>query len=802
MKFDDPEVIESICYQMRLAEYPRGKNRTLINNLFNGFPPYSEDEVEENGININVNFLEGTRLSHDVRSQFYQSILKPGNYFTCRTDSGPVHKRSAWGAIVTEEISKIMKRSMVYTESQRSKIAMNVLHGIAPCGWRDDESWCPYAMGVEDVFVPAGTLLTMENLPFFVLYRQFSAPELVKIINKPNRDPAWNIRMLKAAIKWVDSESKTLMNNNWPEIWAPEKLAERVKGDGGMYYGDQVPTVNVFDFYFWNDAGKTSGWNRRMILDGWSMPESFNYAETPNPTRKADKFHGGYRRQFLYNPGDRKVALDRSEILNWQFAALSAVAPFRYHSVRSLGFLLYSVCHLQNRLRCKFNEAVFEQLMMYFRVNTELDAQRSLKVELVNKGFIDDSVKFIPAAERYQVNTTLAQLGLAQNQNIINQNSSSYTVQPQSASQPRDRTKFEVMAEVNAVQSLVSSAISQALIYQVPEFREIFRRLTIKNSSDPDSRRFQANCLRRGVSERVLYNRECWEQDPSRVLGDGNKTMELAIAEQLMAYRNLYDPEPQRDILREVTLAITNDPAKAMAYVPENPVKVTDSVHDAQLAAGALMQGLPVAIKTGMNHIEYVDTLMQILAQQIEKFRQSQSIPTMEQLQGMVNVAQHIEQHIQVIAQDKAERQRVKIYGDQLGKMQNVLKGFGQQLMEQQQAQAQQGGQVDPEVQAKIHALMIQAQTKAEANKTAHAQKTAQRQISWEREEMRKDEALKAQLSRDNLATDVELQQSTLEASHDMSMTTAEAAHALEVDKIREAKKPAPKKVDTKRKGD
>lgn len=801
MKFDDPEVIESICYQMRLAEYPRGKNRTLVNNLFNGFPPWSIVEEEENQLPVNVNFLEGTRISHDVRSQFYQAIVKPGQYFTCRTDDGPVHKRNEWGTIVTDEINKILKRSLPYTESQRSKIAMNVLHGIAPCGWRDDQLWCPYAMGIEDVFVPAGTLLTMENLPFFVNYRQFTAPELVKIVNTPHRDPAWNMKMLKAAIKWVDSESKTLMNNNWPEIWAPEKLGERVKGDGGMYYGDQVPTVNVFDFYFWNDSGKTTGWNRRMILDAWSMPENFPSGTTPSMTRKTGKLYENYRRDFLYDPGDRKVAMDRSEIINWQFADLSAVAPFRYHSVRSLGFLLYAVCHLQNRLRCKFNAAVFEQLMMYFRVKSGEDAQRALQVDLVDRGFIDDSIGFIPAAERYQINAGLAQLGLSQNQNIINQNSSSYTVQPQSASQPRDRTKFEVMAEVNAVQSLVSSAVSQALLYQRPEFREIFRRMVIRQSRDADARKFQANCIRRGVDPKVLYNPDCWDQDPSRVLGDGNKTMELAIAEQLMQWRPMFDPEPQRDILRMSVLALTSNPDESNQLVPEKPVHVTDSVHDAQLAAGTLMQGLPVAIKTGMNHIEYVDTLLATLATLIQGFRQSQSLPTMDQLKGMVNIANHVNQHIQIIAQDKSEAQRVKQYGDQVGKMMNVLKGFAQQLQEQQKGQNGASPEAQKE-QLKLQAEQQQAQLKMDANKTAHAQKTAQRQISFEREEMRKDQELQARLQRESVEAGHEMEVSTAETAHNMRLETAETAHALNVDRIREEKKPKPKKVDTKKSKD
>lgn len=38
-EFNDAQKVESICYEMKLADYPRGKNRALINNLFNGWPP-------------------------------------------------------------------------------------------------------------------------------------------------------------------------------------------------------------------------------------------------------------------------------------------------------------------------------------------------------------------------------------------------------------------------------------------------------------------------------------------------------------------------------------------------------------------------------------------------------------------------------------------------------------------------------------------------------------------------------------------------------------------------------------------
>ena len=471
MKFDKCEQVEQVAYQMRLADYPRGKNRALINNLFNGFPPYTEEEAEQNGIEINVNFLESTRLGHDARSQFYQAFQKPGNFFSCRTDTGSVHKRDKYNTIVTREMNRIMKRSIPYMECNRSQFALNVLHGIAPSGWRDADRWRPYGIGVEDVLVPSNTLLSMENMPFFTVYRSLTAPQLIKLSKASKVDPGWNIPLINSLVKYIDQESMSLMGSNFPNVWSPEKVEERVKGDGGFYASDQCPTIDCYDFYFWSDEGGIEGWRRRMIVDSWSTPTLAGGAVNMDNNPKMDDFRG----KFIYNSKDRIYATNREQIINWQFADLSAVAPFKYHSVRSLGFLLYSVCHLQNRLRCKFNEAVFEQMMMYFRVKNGDEAQRALSVNLVSRGILDESIDFVKAADRYQVNTGLAELGIQQNAGLIAQNSSSYTTQPNAGQANNvEKTKFQVMAETNAMTSLVSAGLMQAYAYKQPEYREIF----------------------------------------------------------------------------------------------------------------------------------------------------------------------------------------------------------------------------------------------------------------------------------------------------------------------------------------
>ena len=772
MKFDEANTVQEICWTLRQSDWVRGQNRARINELFNGFPPFTDQEVNDNNIAVNVNFLEGTRIAHEARTQFYSGFLKPGKFFSCRTDAGPTHKRSTFNTVVSKEVNKAMKRSLPYFEKMRSSFALDVLHGIAPSPFRDRDRWCPETLGVEDVLIPGRTLLTMENVPFFALYRTFTGPELIRLTRGGKTDKGWNKKGVDACIDWIDRQSATLFAGNWPEMWTPEKTEERIKSDGGFYASDNAPTINCFDFYFYDDDGEDQGWYRRILIDAWSQPDV-------NGTRsRLEKPFDGLTGQFLYDSKRRKVATKLSEIINFQFADLSAAAPFRYHSVRSLGFLMYSVCQLQNRMRCKFSECVFEALMMYFRVKSSDDAQRALKVDLVNRGFIDESLQFIPASERFQVNAGLVELGLAENHRLISANASSFSTQPQQPRDSREKTKFEVMSEIQTMTSLVSSALMQAYRYQEFEYREIFRRFCKPNSGDPEVRDFQKAVERQTqIPAKILLNPDAWEIEPDRVMGAGNKTLEMAIAQQLLEMRNLYDPEPQRQILRQATETITDDPGLAEAWVPDQPLKVTDSVHDAQLAAGTLMQGLPVAVKTGMNHIEYVETLMVTMASVIQRCMQKKGA-TPEEITGLQMLSQHVAGHIQIIAQDPAEKARVKQYGDQLGKLNNAVRALAQQL-EEKMKQSQGKDQMDPKDVAKIQAIQVAAKVKADNMAKSHAQRTAQRQVQWELEMKRKAAEGQVEIQKGVHEHSVEVAKSV--EQHQLDLAHQQEQHALDM---------------------
>jgi hypothetical protein len=739
VKFANASTVESVVWQMRLAEYRRGQNRARIDQLADGWPPYPEGDPNRS---VNSNDLSLTRIAHNARAQLYQGHFKPGNAFTARTDMGVQHKRADRGAIVTKEINAPLKRSMEYYELQRSKFAQDILHGVGIGVWNSSQLWCPDPTAICDVLIPSGTLLTFKNLPFLGICREYTAEELYRLTHGPMVDPGWNMEVVDAAIKWAMQETSKLMGNSWTAAyWAPEKAVALYVENSGLLASNLVQTISLIDFFFYDSEGNTPGWRRRLVFDAWGGYSTYQGGTVP------DKNLIGGRDQWVYNSGDRAYASKISEFIHFQFADLSAVAPFRYHSVRSLGHMLFDPCHLQNRLNCATAEAVFEQLMLYFRVNSRDDAERALKIQLMHLGLIDPSVQFIPPSERWQPNPQMIEIGKQQFQRIIDDNSSSY-VQNQNFSRDRvEKTAFQVSAEINAMMTLVSAALQQSYKYQMNEYREIFRRFMIPNSRDPDVRDFRVRCLKRGIPEKMLVP-EAWDLEPERVMGSGNKTLEMAIAQQLMEWRAAFGAEAQQTILHDAVLAITDDAAKARALVPQQE-QLTDARHDAMVSFGSLMAGGEVQWKPNVNRTELAQVLLGEYGLVVAQIGQSGGMATMPQIIGLSNVSKHIAALIEQISSDKAQQQVVRAMSDALGKLDNELKGFAQRLQEQQQSQN--GNGEAAKLRAEIEADLIKAKAKAQITAESHSQRTAQRaaqhQLKMEQDEQSHALDMQAQLA-------------------------------------------------------
>jgi hypothetical protein len=738
MNFRDAPAVEEAVYQMRLIELERSRNRARINQLFNGWPPFSEDEQRQNQAegDTNVNFLSGTHINMGARGQYQNALIAPNPLVDVSVDYGKPYQSQQISLTVAKQFNRILKGSLPFAEEERSTFAQLTLHGIGPAVWDNHYRVVPAARGIEDILIPSETLRDCTNLPFFSVFRRYTAGEMQEVLRGPHCDPAWNKPLIRRLIKWVSEQAIGLLGNRWPDWLKPESLGELAKENSGLFWSDNVPTIDTYDFYYYDDDGRRSGWKRRMILDVWGQPGSGGYSG--KAPRADDKFTNKYAnskhidegdtRAFMYNSGDRIYASDISEIVHFQYGDVSAVAPFRYHTVRGLGFLMYALCHLENRFSCRVMDHAFESLLQYFRVANPADEQRVLNIDLINKGVLPDGITMVGQNERWQVQDRfLAQAEGMLRQRMTDNSSSFMQGGGEAAREKPNETATAVMARVNATAQLVGFVLSSAYDYQKFKYTEIARRLCIPDSRDIQAKKFRVRCLRAGVPEKA-FDIDRWEVEAVRVSGNGNRMLQIAIAEKLLAVRPLHGPEAQAEILRMYDTNVSGDPDLGNRLNPQTP-RISDTVKLAQTDTAILMQGLPASAQSGINEAEYIGAMLVSLGTKIKQLQANGSVASGPEIVGLNAVAQAVGQHLKTLSADPSSKPQVKQFSDALGKLANYIKAFAQRLQEQQKAGSP---QLDPETAAKIQAIVIQAQTKSKLAEKSHAEKTAQRQISFE----------------------------------------------------------------------
>lgn len=724
MKFDTAGDIEELVWDLRLSDLPRGQNRNELNWLFNGNPPYPKDKAEENNIQVNRNFLDGPNLLSQGRGRWNKAFLKQQNYFGVTVDSGAAFKRQEYGHIITRNINRQLKKCRGQMEQIRAEGANVMLHGIGPSMFKDRR--CPIlsALPVSSLLIPDETDIDFENLEYFSVFREWTPYQLYLMTHGPKTDPGWNMDAVNAQWEYIREQVQKEPNATAFQ-YMPERIEELSK-QGGIWGTDAVPTCDVWDFYF-REAKDGDGWYRRIILD-WGVAVTTESTGKPE-SRNTSKEKGG----FLYTSGKRKFSNCLGEILQCQFGDCSAVAPFKYHSVRGLGWMLWGVCELENRLRCRFTENVFMSLLWWFRCASDGEFDRVKKAMFEHMGVIPAGIKMLTADERFHPPMDLMELAFDKNRQSMSESAGSFIGNPSDIG--KEETATGTMARVHSVNAMMGDVLTLAYEYSKYKYQEQCRRFCIKNSPYKMVRDFRRDCLRDGLPEEMLDSSR-WSVEPDRALGDGNKILEMAIAQGLENIRKNATPDGQRKIDHLYTTALTDRPDLAEELFPiEGQQKISPSQHDAQLATDRILRGLPFTIPTEGVPEDYVITWLGDMAGIIKQVQAAGNVGTMEQVLGLANMGKHIGEAIAMMESgltkepghtgkhgDADAQHKIRQYKDALGKLMNLVRAFAQRL--QEKAKAGNGnGQPDPEAVAKIQNDRLKAMSNLKNKNDAHALK-------------------------------------------------------------------------------
>lgn len=768
LKFDTVAHVEELVWQMRLADLPRSENRLILNKTYNGDPPFSKKEAEENNIEVSRNFLEGTGNLTDARTQWNSNFLKPGDWYTVRLDSGPAWKRQEWGQTITGHLNRALKRSLGMISQVRETGAGVLLHGIGPTTWQDRRSPIPKVIPISSLMIASETDIDFENLEYFAIFREMTPAQLYQKTHGPKVDPGWNLPLVMSELSYAAEQTQKQPNATAFQFM-PERVEELIKQDMGFWGSDAVPTIDFWDFYF-REYENGTGWYRRIFLDWSSSGRSVDLnskqaAKSPNRTGNETES------KWLYTSGRHQYAQKWQEIIHCNFGDCSCVAPFKYHSVRSLGWMIWGLVDIQNRLDCKLTEQAFSDLMWFFRVANQNDFNRIKKANFMHMGVIPPGVDFVQGAQRFEPNPAFIELVIQRNRDLIMQHSAAYTRGNQQVRGEKEKTATQVMAEENAVNTLVSGVVSMAGTYENFKAREICRRLCIKNNPDPIARKFRHACLVEGEIPPEYLDSERWDVECEPAMGAGNKTVQMAIVQYLNQIRGNLGPEAQRKVDHTGILITTGNAQIAEDLAPiKGQEPISRSAHDAELATDRLMRGLPLTPTPQMVYEDYVRVWLRDMASIVQQVQQSGGVGTREQVIGLGNMAQHVAAFLKLMGQSKEEGPKVRQYETVLGQLTNLLKGFAQRL--QEQAAAGNGGAaaggLDAKTAAALKGKMVIDQAKAANLRESHAQRTAQKQVSFEHAEQQKERKARADLRRE-------------QQQHALGMRQQAGEHAMDV---------------------
>jgi uncharacterized membrane protein YqiK len=179
-----------------------------------------------------------------------------------------------------------------------------------------------------------------------------------------------------------------------------------------------------------------------------------------------------------------------------------------------------------------------------------------------------------------------------------------------------------------------------------------------------------------------------------------------------------------------------------------------------------------------------------MMAMKVQQIKQSGGVGTPQDVVGLSNAASYVGKHIQLLTQDESEKQRVKQYGDILGKIGNSVKAMAER---QAEAAKNQNGQIDAETQAKIQGQMALTQQKLQAKQAADALKLQTKQAQFEQKQQHERVKLAGEMYERGVQTTVEAG-----AEHARSAAEVKAIHKksdAEAEAVRKKAAATPKKA-------
>ncbi len=794
--FSTPDRIQNVAEEIQKFENRRALDRAIIDDTFNGVPPFTPEEATRLRVEVNVNWNDGGKILDDANRQVDSALIYKPRVAVLTLLKGQVEERSIRSEIATELFNDTLMRG----DSGRSHLFLlksrnhsMTLHGIGPLMWGTSFNPAPRFVPLSDLLIPTDTDCAHENLCYFAVNLYLSQGELLDMVGDEDMENGWNKKAVYQVLHWLQNIANKYTDPCDP-VEQPEKWAEYRKQNRGFFYAsnDEVPKVQLRAFFYADPS--TGKWYRKVLLR----------FDAYNGTNFMENVKGGFTRinldatkVFLYDSKE-PFADKLSEILHLQYGDISRVPPLKHHSVRGLGVSLFGPVECMNRMRCQFVQSVFVNLLTWFRINDPADRDRLKHFVMEQYAMLPAELQIVPAAERYQLDVKVVESAQSQFRQLMNESSASFVRDIEGSSQ-KEMTLGEAQIRLQQVNVQVSGMLKSIYAQEIFLYEEVFRRYLLKGRPDENSvgAQFKKACIAKGIPSEFMDDPKAWRVDIEQVLGSGDQTLAQNQANMLLSQKGMLDPKSARIVERDWLVVTTGDPAKARMLVPDAPEKTTSGAIAAQNLFGTLMQGMQVAPREGIDQSGYIEQMLAMMAEKTQMISQIDNIGTQQDVIGLTNVGHDVQAHIQILARDAEAKQQVKKFNDALGELMNLVKAFAQRQQQAAKGAVKESVSINykdapPDIQRQMEqAAGFQPSQHPEAQidpKTMKAVQTAKiKDMQFQQKQRHTEAAFQMEQARENMRAIQGL--STEEAKQRQALAFDSVQRALEA--LQKAEEPA-----------
>lgn len=674
-KLGSVEVVRSIYKSLLNEDLIASGNRALCQGLLDGEPPYDEDELAEEGCSgiTNVNWGAAGTIYNSYQASLLDTTTSIDKLLSIHTTLGTDAQKNQNNKIISEEITRMLKRWNKFSFNVQNIGRCSVWHGLGVAHWSDNESWMFSSGGLDDFLVPSGTLASEDELDFVFARRSMRPNELMEKIRDEEvaGDLGWDVNAVLDAIAMAASTGsrssyssmediqKSIKNNRLYDNYATEKPIDIIhcwvkEFDGSITYYITTEGTTKFSNTFSVDSIGYGG--ESFLYKKLNAYESFDQALT----------------LFPYSIGTNGFI----------------------HSIRGLGSLLYPQIQSLNMLNSKLIDSARVSSEVHLRAVSELEGLDADISRNGNYTMIPQGMEVIPHTSLDSSKSLIPAIGASQN--MVSEIAGMIDTRSLLTGENKAAMNTSSMDEQRS--RINDSFYDQWISSWGRVYREIVRRITNKkyDPSTPGYREIKSLVKRledKGVSKEIFYSID-WElTEAYRSIGSGSIASRKRALAALSSLQGYMDEEGRKQYVFDFASSeIGYDLASRYFSYNVKPRVPYEDQKVAELENILLTMGRDITVLPDENHKLHLDVHMPPLEETFAAY-ESQQLPLEEALSLMNAGYKHVIQHVQFAGGNPLLKDEIASYAQRVQQYGEIIHNGTKKLEYEKAKQANEANQ-------------------------------------------------------------------------------------------------------------